>query len=132
MIKEKSCGAVVIKDNKVLLVTHNEGHISFPKGHMEEKETEEQTAYREVLEETGIKIKIDTNIREVIEYSPKPNTIKEVVFFKGFPHNDNIKPQLEEVSKVEFVDINKAYKIITYESDREVLKKIIEGDSNEY
>lgn len=132
MKKEKSCGAVVFNEkNEVLLVKHNEGHISFPKGHVEENETEEETAYREVLEETGIKIKINNEIRVVSRYSPKPNVIKDVVFFKAIALTNNIKPQLEEVSNVEFVNVNKALDLITYEEDKKVLNNII-GSSDKY
>ena len=53
MQKEKSCGAIIYNKNKeVLIVKHNAGHWDFPKGHVEENETEIQTAIREVKEET--------------------------------------------------------------------------------
>ena len=96
MKKEKSCGAVVINDkNEVLLVYHNAGHISFPKGHVENNETEVETAYREVLEETGIEIEIMDNIREVNIYNLKGGIVKDVVFFKAKPITNILKPQLE-------------------------------------
>lgn len=59
---EKSCGAIVIEDGKVLLVKHNAGHWDFPKGHVEEGETEFETAIREVKEETNIDIKLKRKI----------------------------------------------------------------------
>ena len=40
---EKSCGAVVFSNNKVLIIEHNFGHISFPKGHVEGDESEIDT-----------------------------------------------------------------------------------------
>ncbi|MBR0473165.1 MAG: NUDIX domain-containing protein [Methanosphaera sp.] len=134
MKKEKSCGAVVINsNNEVLLVYHNTGHISFPKGHMEKGENEIDTACREVFEETGIKIEINKNIKYVSTCSPKQNVIKDVVFFKAKPINNELKAQLEEVSKVEFVDIDKAFDIITYKNDKQILKNIIErSDKDEY
>ena len=53
----KKCG-VIIKDahqDQVLLVFGRKSQKwGFPKGHMEEGETEEQTALRELKEETGI------------------------------------------------------------------------------
>lgn len=59
MIKEKSCGMVVFKEENdnlyILMVKHNAGHWGLPKGHVEENETETETAVREVFEETGIK-----------------------------------------------------------------------------
>ena len=59
MKTEKSCGAVVLRKNQgrlqVLLIKHiNGGHWAFPKGHVERGETEEQTALREIKEETGL------------------------------------------------------------------------------
>ena len=54
-------GVIIIKDGKVLLGkrknAHGEGSWSFPGGHLEFNEELFDCAKREVLEETGIKIK---------------------------------------------------------------------------
>ena len=85
MIKEKSCGAVIFKiiDNQIyFLVEHmKKGHYALTKGHVENNETEVQTAIREIKEETNLDVIIDTNFREVITYSPYEGCIKDVVFF---------------------------------------------------
>ena len=46
MKKEKSCGIVVFDHDKVLVVRMLDGHYGFPKGHVEENETEEETAIK--------------------------------------------------------------------------------------
>ena len=69
---------------------------------------------------------------EPYTYSPKQNVIKDVIFFRAKPLTNNIKPQLEEVSMVKYVSIEEAYKIITYEEDKEILKRIVGSDNNEY
>ncbi len=75
MKKEKSCGAIVYKylDDElyILLVRHNVGHWSFPKGHMENYESEEETSLREVKEETNLDILLNNNYRYCTSYSPK-------------------------------------------------------------
>ena len=48
MVKEKSCGTICFDGDKVLMVKHNAGHCAFPKGHVEEGETEFETAIREI------------------------------------------------------------------------------------
>jgi 8-oxo-dGTP diphosphatase len=54
-------GVIIIKNNKVLLGkrknAHGEGSWCFPGGHLEFNEKIEESGKREVLEETGIKIK---------------------------------------------------------------------------
>ena len=71
MLREKSCGALVVRrdeeDGKqyLLMIRHKlGGHRSFPKGHMEPGETEYMTAVREVFEETAVQIRIDCKFRE--------------------------------------------------------------------
>ena len=58
---EKSCGAVVVDRSGpqplYLLVLQGAGHWSPPKGHVEEGEDEQETAMREIKEETGLDVK---------------------------------------------------------------------------
>ena len=125
MKQEKSCGAIVInKNNKILLVHHNEGHWDFPKGHIENGETEEQTAIREVKEETNIDIIINNKYRYTTSYSPKENVMKEVVYFLAQNIDEDKKPQLEEVSEVKWFTLEEAMNTITYENSKEILNKL--------
>lgn len=125
MNKEKSCGIIVFDNNKVLLIKHKLGHIGFPKGHVEKDETEEETALREVKEETNIKAKITPGFREKITYSPKPNIVKDVIFFIGTPLTHNIIPQPEEVQESFFLDYKEAVNLITYDNEKELFLKAL-------
>ena len=127
MKKEKSCGIIVFdEDNKVLLVKHKKGHYGFPKGHVEGNETEEETAIREVKEETNCDASIISGFREVITYSPKEDIIKDVVFFLGKSINKNLNPQESEVSDAVFVTIEEAFELITHEDVEKLLRKAID------
>ena len=125
MKKEKSCGSLVFSDDKILIVKHNLGHWDFPKGHVENNETEEETAIREVKEETNIDIEVDSRYRYVIAYSPKKGVIKDVVYFLGKATSFNCKNQEEEIELVEFVPISEALEKLTYDNARKVLQKLL-------
>lgn len=124
MEKEKSCGCIIIENNNVLLVKHNIGHWDFPKGHMENNETEEQTALREVKEETNIDVKIINGYRYTIQYCPRENVLKEVVFFIANKMSDKIIPQESEISEVKWFPIDEAIDKITYEDSKNILREI--------
>ena len=126
MKKEKSCGILVFDNDEVLIVFHNLGHYGFPKGHVEKGETEEETAVREVKEETNCDAKIIPGFREVITYSPKPNVMKDVVFFVGEALTKDLKPQEEETSDVFFIKQENALRTITHDEERSVLEKALE------
>ena len=105
-IKEKSCGW-------------------FPKGHVEHDEEEEQTALREVKEETNLDVKIDSNKRYVEKYITDKGTDKEVVLFVAEPINEEIKMQEEEVSKIKWMSFEEAINQITFEETKQILKQVL-------
>ena len=98
------------------------GHYSLVKGHVEGNETEEETALREIKEETNLDAKLDTSFRQVITYSPKVGVIKDVVFFVGEIQSLDVKAQEEEVNQILFLEFEDAINTLTYESDKEILR----------
>lgn len=130
MKKEKSCGAVILKNDggsiKVLLVQmKNGGHFAFPKGHVEGNETEHETALREILEETALLVDFVPGFRESVSYSPKEGIIKEVIYFLATPKSDSFKPQEEEILGIRWECEDAAIDAVTFENDKEILKKAI-------
>ncbi len=126
MNKEKACGGIIIKDGKVLMVNQVKGFTGFPKGHVEENETEIETAIREIKEETNVTVKLDQNKRYKIYYNPKPNIDKEVVYFVGSVVDDkNIKPQQGEVNEVLWVEIDKVEEKLSFDNIKEMWQKVL-------
>ena len=125
MKKEFSSGAIVynfLDDNiKFLIVKHVLGHFSFPKGHIENGENEQSTSIREVLEETGILISIDTNFKIINTYCPYENVTKNVIYFIAKPISGIIKIQEAEISEAFWADYVSARNILTYDSDKKIL-----------
>ena len=122
---EKSCGAIIIDDDKVLLIKQGNGDWGFPKGHMIDGESEFETAIREVKEETNIDILIDENHRYVISYMVNENTMKDVVFFIAKKLSNVLIPQESEIDKLEWLDMNDALNKISHEDVKGVLKKVM-------
>lgn len=127
MIYEKSCGAIVYttKNNERLyLVEHmNAGHWGVPKGHVEVNETEEMTALREIKEEVGLDVILDSGFRMVETYSPKEGVLKDVVYFVAFSESMDTILQKEEIQDVKWLPLKEATRLIEYKSTQEILVK---------
>lgn len=124
--KEKSCGALVYRTKngevELLLLKHRfGGHWSFPKGHVEEGETEVETALREVHEETGLTIQLEEGFRQSVEYYPRPNIRKQVVYFLGYADDDRTKRQEEEISEIRWVLLKNAHREVTFRNDKNLI-----------
>lgn len=130
MPKEKSCGAIVFKrqknEIKYLLLHYGAGHWDFPKGNQEKSEKEEQTALREIKEETGIEdIEFADGFREAINYFYKQGgetVFKEVVFFLAQSAADEVKLSFEHIGYA-WVSYEHAYKKLTFNNAKELLRK---------
>lgn len=81
MKEEKSCGAVVVRDNSALLIYQNNGFWGFPKGHMESGESEVDTAIREIREEVGLNVVVDESKRFEFDYNVKGMNVHKTVCF---------------------------------------------------
>src|SRR3989338_8950441 len=128
-MQEKSCGAVVYREAKeqlFLLLRYSANHWDFQKGHVEGKETEEQTARRELLEETGISTAaLIPGFRKTIKYfyTANGNRIKkEVVFFLMKTDEKDVKLSHEHIG-FEWLPYGEAMKRLTFANAKGILEK---------
>lgn len=139
---EKSVGGIIYRkeDDKILflLLHYQSGHWDYPKGHIEDGETEEQTLRRETEEETGItNLEIIPNFKEEIKYfyrakggekekrlqsKKKLNVAKKVVFYLAKTDQENVKISFEHIG-FEWLEYGEAINRVTYKKSREILKK---------
>lgn len=130
MNKVISAGGIVVRSNpnkQILLTiyTHIKG-LGFPKGHVEEGETFEQTAIREVTEETGL---TELRIVKKLEVYSKIATERD-----GTPVEKDIHMYLVKSDKPDFhqeaeekygwFDIDDAVNQMAADEDRNFLVKI--------
>lgn len=136
MRKEISAGGVVFRkagdEIQLLLIQDRFGKISLPKGHQEAGETLEQTAIREIEEETGVVGKIVTNIDTISYVFTHPDhgeVGKEVTYYVVQAQEDSIRPQLEEISQVAWYSIEEAKTLHQergYDNNQAILEKAIQ------
>ena len=118
------------------LVRHSAGHWGFPKGHPDEGETEEQTALRELREETGVDdIELDSahvfsehySLDERYPHASKRYGKKNVKYFLGFSRSMAAAPEAEfasEILGVEWLPYAQARERITYEESKRLLDEV--------
>lgn len=129
---ESSCGAVVCRkasdEIKFLLIRNKRSaHWGFPKGHIEQGETQEETAIREVLEETGLNIEILPGFVKKSEYTIQGRIEKSVSIFLAKTEETSYSLQEEEIEECGWFGYEEALKTLNYENDKIILK-----EANEY
>ena len=126
MKMEKSCGAIVFtRDSgeiRYVLVQQKEGFHGFPKGHMEEGETERETALREIHEELGLKPQLIEGFVTTDEHPiPGKNVIKQMVYFLAEYSGQEIVIQEDELLAAPVVTYEEGMALFEYESSRRML-----------
>jgi len=125
---ERSCGGVIFKDKKYLLLKYGWGHWGFVKGNIEKGESLEETFFREAEEEAGLKkenLKILEGFMEKISYFYKregKTIYKEVIYLLAESNTYDVKLSHEHTDFA-WLDYENALRRITYENDRNVLRK---------
>lgn len=125
---EKTCGAVLYTEVNgercYLLIKNDSGHIGFPKGHIELNETEEETALREIFEETGFRVTLERNFRMQYQYFTKDEISKRCVYFMAHYDYAPAKIQESEISESWLVSYREAMILLNFAQDREILTAV--------
>ena len=127
---EYSCGAVVFTRidgaPHYLLVRAKDqpqGCHGFPKGHMEGDETEQETARREIFEETGLCPAFLPGFYMQDEYdlSEKPGTRKRVTYFLAEFGDEPLVPLHGEIQRIHLLPYEEALALFDHESTHRIL-----------
>ncbi|HAV40445.1 MAG: NUDIX hydrolase [Aquificota bacterium] len=127
MKEEFSAGGVLLKDGEVLLIKNPSDVWTFPKGLVESGENPEETAIREVSEETGVKGKIVAPIGEIrYWYMREGERIKKKVLFYLMEYLEGEPRPSWEVKDAKFFPLEEAKRLLKYKGDKEIFKKALE------
>lgn len=129
MQRETSCGAVVFTlcggERRYVIVRGKKGFFGFPKGHMEAGETEQETALREIKEETGLSVQLIDGFRTEDEHplirEGKPETIKKIIYFAAVYEKQETHAQESEITEIRLMTYEEAMKAFQFESSKRIL-----------
>lgn len=130
MVEATSCGGVVIFRGKILLLYKNyrnkyEGWV-FPKGTVEAGEELDETALREVEEESGVKASIVKYVgkSEYTFTTPTDIVSKQVHWYLMIADSYYSKPQNEEYFfDSGYYKYHEAYHLLKFPNEKQILDK---------
>lgn len=132
-VKKHSAGGVVVDGDRALVIswtTHD--YVCFPKGGLEEGETSEQAALREVYEETGYKVKIVAPVGSWTYRYIQDGVLYEKTadYYLMELAGNNLPPTPQREVGEDFenlwLDIDEVKSRLTLEDSRQVFEKTLE------
>ena len=142
MQTEISCGAVIFKlvnDAPLFLLVHSKsnGNWGFAKGHIEDGESEEETARREILEETGLaRIEFIEGFRSEEVYmivgargatKGLPTQKRSIYFLCKTCEEPTLSPN-DEISESRWFTAKEALNILPFDSQKQALNSALSAD----
>jgi 8-oxo-dGTP pyrophosphatase MutT (NUDIX family) len=101
---------------------------SLPKGKLDESETWEQAALREVEEETGLRCRLERELSET-RYTDSRGSPKIVKYWLMTPEGGQFTPTIE-VDEIRWLSASEALNHLSYDHDRAFLKTaLLKGDA---
>ena len=128
LARTRSAGGIVLGDGGAVALVRargGNGAFLFPKGHIENGETDEQAARREILEETGLEnLEILGELGAFERYAIKPNgsyhtnELKEIcMFLFAAPKDAKFAPNME-MEEARWVPFREVAAVIGNEKER--------------
>lgn len=123
---ESSSGAIVYREisggiRYLLIKNKRSANWGFPKGHLEKGETKYDAARREVLEETGLHIKIHLGFEGISKYKIKDKIDKIVSIFVASTEDVCTVVQEEEIEDYVWLPYTRAMQHLSFKNDRKIL-----------
>jgi 8-oxo-dGTP diphosphatase len=119
----RAAGGVIVRDGRVAVVHRPKyDDWSLPKGKLDEGETWEQAALREVEEETGLRCTLGREL-EPVRYTHKgcPKLVR--YWLMDCNGDDGFTPD-DEVDELRWVPLDEVRELLTYDRDRELIEQL--------
>jgi 8-oxo-dGTP pyrophosphatase MutT (NUDIX family) len=134
---ERSAGGAVVHHGDVIVVVpvkrdaQHRRVLVLPKGHLDEGETEEAAAIREVTEETGVIAELIDKLGDV-EYTYERRgrrRNKRVAFYLFEYRSGSLEDHDHEIEDARWMPLEKAAQELTYSGEREIVKRALSRGS---
>ncbi|HEY0512547.1 MAG TPA: NUDIX hydrolase [Thermoanaerobaculia bacterium] len=127
-VQHRSAGGLVVHESRILLISTQAGRRwQLPKGHIEQGETPEQAAVREVREETGVTSRVVAPLPGVEYWFVERGTHrvhKQVDYFlMGYISGDTADFDAREVSGAEWFSWDEGIAKLSFENERRVVER---------
>ena len=123
---ETSCGFILFNYDSILLLQYPQGHWSFPKGHIEEGETNHHaTASRELAEEPGIvdiSLHEDGATRTEYTFRRKGSVVPKQVYWYIAETSELEVTLSHEHTNYLWLDFEEAEEQLTFEQEKDILR----------
>jgi 8-oxo-dGTP pyrophosphatase MutT (NUDIX family) len=134
---EFSAGGVVLRGDEVAVIVpvrrgaRGQRVLGLPKGHPDGDETPEQAATREVNEETGLTAELIDTLGEVeYHYERRGRRVrKRVAFFLFQYRSGDLADHDHEIEDARWMPVTEAVESLTYEGEREVVRRALSRNS---
>jgi 8-oxo-dGTP pyrophosphatase MutT (NUDIX family) len=131
--EEFSAGGVVVRGDEMIAIVpvkrsaDGSRVLGLPKGHPDGDETPEQAATREVAEETGVTARLIEPLGDVeYRYERKGRPVHKVVRFFLFEYErGDLADHDHEIEEAEWLPLADAATRLTYEGEREMVRRAI-------
>jgi 8-oxo-dGTP pyrophosphatase MutT (NUDIX family) len=101
--------------------------VGLPKGHLDENETPEEAARREVAEETGVQAELIEELGDVnYGYERKGRQVEKVVRFYLFEYRSgDVADHDHEIEEARWVPIRDAVAELSYDGERAIVERAL-------
>jgi 8-oxo-dGTP pyrophosphatase MutT (NUDIX family) len=131
--QERSAGGVVVRgDEAIVIVPTRRGAqgqrvLALPKGHVDPGETPDQTALREVREETGVDATLVEKLGEVRYFYQREGKriFKRVTFYLFAYRGGSLDDHDDEVEEARWMPLEEAIEVLSYDGEREMAERAL-------